>query len=145
MTGLVGRLAAAPILFDAFARTGETPARLAAAPKGVIYATNARLPPPLQRFRPNGLPGDSATPQLRILYPPNGARIELGNVGGAPDPVALKIAGGVEPLTALVNGVPVLSPGGRRTLMFSPEGPGFMRVTVMDANGAADSVMVRLQ
>jgi len=145
VTGLVGRLTAAPILFDAFARVGEMPARLAAAPKGVIYATNARLPPPLQRFRPNGLPGDSATPPLRILYPPNGARIELANFDGAPDPVALKIAGGVEPLTVLVNGVPVPSPGGRRTLMFSPDGPGFMRVTVMDANGAADSVMVRLQ
>ena len=145
VAGLIGRLAAAPILFDAFARTGETPTRLAPAPKGVLYATNARLPPPLQRFRPNGLPGDSATPALRILYPPNGARIELASVAGKLDPVTLKIAGGVEPLTVLVNGVPVPAPGGKRTLMFSPDGPGFMRVTVMDASGAADSVMVRLQ
>ena len=143
--GLMGRVAAAPILFDAFARSGQTPARFGPAPKGVIYATNARLPPPLQRFRPNGLPGDSTNPPLRILYPPNGARIEVGNVGGKFDPVALKIAGGVEPLTVLVNGLPVRTPSGRRTLMFAPDGPGFVRVTVMDASGAADSVMVRLQ
>ena len=143
--GLVGRIAAAPILFDAFARLGETPARLPSAPKGVLFATNARLPPPLQRFRPNGLPGDSATPALKILYPPNGARIEVGNIGGQPEPVALKIAGGVEPLTVLVDGVPIRHPSGKRTLLFVPDGPGFVRLTVMDANGAADSVMVRLQ
>jgi penicillin-binding protein 1C len=36
------------------------------------------------------------------------------------------------------------SPGGR-TLFFDPEGPGFLRLTVMDATGAADSVLVRIQ
>jgi penicillin-binding protein 1C len=143
--GLVGRVAAAPILFDAFARVGQTPAPLAAAPKGVLYATNARLPPPLQRFRPNALPGDSVTPGLHILYPPNGARIEVAQIGGKWDPVALKVVGGVEPLTVLVNGVPAKTPVGQRTLLFEPDGPGFMRLTVMDANGAADSVMVRVQ
>ena len=34
---------------------------------------------------------------------------------------------------------------GRRTLFFEPEGPGFVRLTVIDENGASDSVMVRLQ
>ena len=64
---------------------------------------------------------------------------------GKPDPVALKIAGGVGPLTVLVNGVPVAAQAGRRTLFFEPDGPGFVRLTVMDAKGATDSVMVRLQ
>jgi len=45
----------------------------------------------------------------------------------------------------LVNGQPLSTAPGRRTLFFEPEGPGFMRLTVMDANGATDSVMVRLQ
>ena len=35
--------------------------------------------------------------------------------------------------------------GGRGTLFFQPDGPGFVRLTVMDARGASDSVMVRLQ
>ena len=95
--GLIGRVAAAPILFDAFARTGQPVAPLAGAPQGAMFATNAKLPPPLQRFRPGRLPGDSAEPSLRILYPPNGARIELAMSDGKPDPVALKIAGGVGP------------------------------------------------
>ena len=143
--GLIGRVAAAPILFDAFARTGQPVAPLAGAPQGAMFATNARLPPPLQRFRPGRLPGDSAEPSLRILYPPNGARIELAMSDGKPDPVALKIAGGVGPLTVMANGVPVATQAGQRTLLVDPDGPGFLRLTVMDAKGSTDSVMVRLQ
>ena len=142
--GLVGRVVAAPILFDAFARAGQ-PAALPSAPQGIVVATNSKLPPPLQRFRPGRLPGDSAEPSLRILYPPNGARIELAMSDGKPDPVALKVAGGVGPLTVMANGVPVAAQAGQRTLMVDPDGPGFLRLTVMDAKGSTDSVMVRLQ
>ncbi len=144
VAGLIGRVAAAPILFDAFAR-GQAPVALPPAPQGVVFATNARLPPPLQRFRPGRLAGDDAQPVLRILYPPNGARIELAASDGKLDPVALKVAGGVGPLTVLANGVPVTAQAGRRTLMVDADGPGFLRLTVMDAKGATDSVMVRLQ
>src|SRR4029453_4170357 len=52
--GLVGRTAAAPILFDAFARTGKIPAALPKAPKGALISANAKLPLPLKRFRPVG-------------------------------------------------------------------------------------------
>jgi penicillin-binding protein 1C len=143
--GLIGRTAAAPILFDAFARTGQTPAALPPAPKGALFATNAKLPPPLQRFRPGSLAGDGAEPPLKIMFPPNGARLEVAAGGGRFDPVALKVAGGVEPLTVLVNGQPVRADAGRRTLFFEPDGPGFLRLTVMDARGTADSVVVRVQ
>src|SRR5205085_9972477 len=107
--GLIGRAAAAPILFDAFARLGRMPVPLPHAPKGAIFAAGAKLPPPLQRFRPGGLAGQSAELPPRIMFPPNGARLELAAAadGAKPDPVALKVAGGVAPLTVLVNGVPV--------------------------------------
>ena len=52
--GILGRTAAAPILFDAFARSGELPAPLPPAPKGAILAANGKLPLPLQRFNPDG-------------------------------------------------------------------------------------------
>ncbi len=143
--GLIGRVVAAPILFDAFARTGQPTAPLPSAPQGAVFATNAKLPPPLQRYRPGRLPGDSAEPSVRILYPPNGARIELAMSDGKPDPVALKIAGGVGPLTVMANGVPLAAQAGQRTLLVDPDGPGFLRLTVMDAKGSTDSVMVRLQ
>ncbi len=61
--GLVGRAAAAPILFDAFARTGKLPAALPARPKGALVAATGKLPPPLQRFRPGALAGEGSEPR----------------------------------------------------------------------------------
>jgi penicillin-binding protein 1C len=141
--GILGRTAAAPILFDAFARSGELPAPLPAAPKGAILAANGKLPPPLQRFNPDGGRGRQGE-RVRIMFPPHGARLELASVDGRPEPVALKIAGGIAPLTVLVNGVPQQRRSGR-TVFFDPQGPGFVRLTVVDGKGTADSVMVRLQ
>ena len=40
--GLVGRTAAAPILFDAFARTGKLPVALPKPPRGTLMASNAQ-------------------------------------------------------------------------------------------------------
>jgi penicillin-binding protein 1C len=144
--GLLGRTAAAPILFDAFFRTGRLPAVLPAAPRGALVATTGKLPPPLQRFRPPASASDDGVPPPRILFPPNGARLELASDGdGKLDPVALKVTGGSGPLTVLVNGQPLPEASQRRTLFFTPDGPGFVRLTVMDGRGATDSVMVRLQ
>ena len=144
--GLVGRSAAAPILFDAFARSGKAVAPLPPAPQGTLIATNAKLPRPLQRFT-QGRPFETAAGNpLRIVFPPDGARLELAaDERGALDSLAVKISGGAVPLTVLANGVPFGSAGARRTMFFTPEGPGFVRFTVIDAKGAADSVMVRLQ
>jgi penicillin-binding protein 1C len=130
-------------LFDAFARSGFTPVPLPHAPKGTIFAANSKLPPPLQRFNA-GTGLSEATEHPRIMFPPDGARLELAG-GDQANPVALKIAGGRAPLTVMVNGVPLAAESGRRTLFFRPDGPGFVRLTVMDANGATDSVSVRMQ
>jgi penicillin-binding protein 1C len=147
MPGLIGRSVAAPILFDAFARSGKLVAPLPHAPKNAIFATNAKLPLPLQRFRPGGgLPSEGTDPPLKIVFPPNGARLELAAAPGQPaEPIMLKIAGGAQPLSVLVNGVPLARAADRRKVFFSPDGPGFVRLTVMDAKGAADSVVVRMQ
>jgi penicillin-binding protein 1C len=140
--GLTGRNAAAPVLFDAFARLGTVPAPLAKAPPGVLFATNARLPLQLQRFRAGALTSDSRDPPPKIMFPPNGARLEMA---GRSDSMALKVAGGVQPYTVLVNGVPFGAEGRSRTMFFRPDGPGFVRLTVMDARGIADSVVVRVE
>jgi penicillin-binding protein 1C len=140
--GLVGRASAAPILFEAFARSGSAPAALPRAPRGALFAASNKLLPPLQRF---GITGPTeAVEAPRIMFPPDGARLEIA-AGAQPDPVALKISGGRGPLTVLVNGVPTTAASGRGTLFFQPDGPGFVRLTVIDARGASDSVTVRLQ
>ncbi len=142
--GLIGRIAAAPILFDAFARLPPPPAALPRPPAGVLFAASAKLPPPLRRFAPGRLAGEAAQARLHILFPPDGARLELDMNGGKPDPVPVKVTGAVAPLTVLVNGIPVPEEE-RENPFFRPDGPGFARVTVIDASGATDSVMVRLE
>jgi len=145
--GLVGRLSAAPILFDAFARSGRLPVPLAKAPKGTLAAATAKLPLPLQRYRAAGeLTRLSAEAPLRIQFPLDGSRLELApGQDGKPAPLSLKVSGGIGPVTVLINGAPVGEPGtGRQRLVDAP-GPGFMRLTVMDARGTADTVVVRIQ
>ncbi len=145
--GLVGRTAAAPILFDAFARTGKLPAPLPKPPRGTLVASNAKLPLPLRRFRPVGelvRTGSDQTPHIQ--FPLNGSRIDVDRMGGAQSAaMPVKVAGGVLPMTMLVNGVSVGEIDGRRHRLVDPPGPGFARLTVIDATGAADTVVIRIQ
>jgi penicillin-binding protein 1C len=145
--GLVGRTAAAPILFDAFARTGKISAALPKAPKGALLASNAKLPVPLRRFRPVGelvRTGGERAPHIQ--FPLNGSRIDVaGSAGTQPSAMPVKVAGGVLPMTVLVNGASAGEIDGRRQRLVDPPGPGFARVTVIDATGAADTVVVRIQ
>jgi penicillin-binding protein 1C len=145
--GLTGRTAAAPILFDAFARTGKLPVALARPPKGTLMASNAKLPLPLRRFRPAGDFIRTGSEQaLRIQFPLNGSRIDAYGGGEASQSaMPVKVAGGVMPLTMIVNGVSVGNIDSRRQKLVDPPGPGFVRLTVMDATGAADTVVVRIQ
>ena len=145
--GLIGRKSAAPILFDAFARTGQALTPLPKAPRGTLSAPNAKLPLPLQRFRPAGEEMGRAHQALRIQFPLNGSRLDLGSGDGSASlsTIALKVSGGVLPLTIMLNGRMVTTLNDARQAQIAPEGPGFTRLTVMDASGAADTIVVRLQ
>jgi penicillin-binding protein 1C len=147
VAGLIGRTAAAPILFDAFARTGKIPAALPKPPKGVLVASNARLPLPLRRFRPWGELVRTGSDQApHIQFPLNGSRIDVDRSNnGQFAAMPVKVAGGVLPLIMLVNGVSVGDIDSRRQRLIEPPGPGFARLTVIDATGAADTVVIRVQ
>ncbi|MGH6864053.1 MAG: penicillin-binding protein 1C, partial [Methylocella sp.] len=146
--GLAGRQAAAPVLFDAFARLGAGHEFLAA-PAGILASRTASLPPPLRHLRkdvPKNLAA-VATAQLKIAFPPDGARVDLG-LAAASKPgarLALKADGGVLPLRWIVNGAPIGEPDLRRQSAWTPDGAGFTRISVTDARGATDSVLVRLE
>jgi penicillin-binding protein 1C len=146
--GLIGREAAAPILFDAFERLGRSIEPISP-PKGVLRASvTANLPPPLRRLRqdaPKTFAGPE-TAQLKIAFPPDGARIDLGLKEGAGNhPLALKALGGSPPFAWFVNGEPIGAADLRRQSAWNPDGAGFARVTVTDAKGASDAVTVRLE
>jgi penicillin-binding protein 1C len=145
--GIVGRTAAAPILFDAFARTGKLPAALPKPPKGTLIASNAKLPLPLRRYRPIGeLVRTDGERAPHIQFPLDGSRIDASGGGGASSlAMPVKVAGGVLPITMLVNGLSVGELDSRRQRLIDSPGPGFARLTVIDAKGAADTVVVRIQ
>ncbi len=146
--GLVGRVVAAPLLFEAYARMGSIPVSL---PKtdDVLLATTATLPPPLRHLRTDIPKMVSAAPvaALKIAYPVNGAEIDLGftDAEGERDRLVLKASGGVMPLRWLINGVPYGESTMRREVVWTPDGMGFARISVIDASGSSDSVEIRIQ
>jgi penicillin-binding protein 1C len=146
--GLIGRQVAAPILFDAFARLGGEPEPIPT-PKDGLFETSATLPPPLRHLRKDApkTMAAAANPSLKIAFPPDGARVDLGFSlkEPQPSPLVLKAEGGVPPLTWLVNGLPVGEREARRQAAWTPDGSGFARVSVIDSQGATDSVVVRVE
>lgn len=142
VAGLVGRIAAAPILFDAVARLNRAP-EPPPRPSAALVATTATLPPPLRAFGSAALGASgagTAEAPLRVAFPPDGARLER-DIG---EGVILRASGGVPPLLWLIDGRPIGSSGHRRSLDWSPLGSGFARVTVTDARGESASVSIRL-
>jgi penicillin-binding protein 1C len=146
--GLIGREAAAPTLFDAFEQLGRE-VEIIRPPKGVLTASAAAdLPPPLRHLRKDAPKTMTATETaaLKIAYPPDGARIDLGLEEGVLDEeLALKALGGVPPFAWFVNGRPIGEADLRRQSAWKPDGAGFARVTVIDGRGESDAVTVRLQ
>lgn len=144
--GLVGRIAAAPILFDAFARLAAKRAPLPPPPETALRATGSELPPNLRRFGSASVAPASGTfreEPLSIAFPPDRAVLEV-RLGEDGDALPLKAEGGVLPLTWLVDGRPIPSRAHRRDVLWQPQGAGFARLSVVDARGRVDRVTVRL-
>jgi penicillin-binding protein 1C len=107
--------------------------------------TQADLPEGLKRFVPKSaglvpVKGAGASPE--IIYPPQGARVDLGMASSQPMPLALKLQGGRAPFRWLANGRPLDELSRRRTSSWMPDSAGFSKLTVIDAAGKAASVEV---
>ena len=145
--GLVGRTAAAPILFDAFARTGKLPAPCRSRRRARWWRA---MQSSRSRCGDSGRSGNWSEPAAsgrRSIQFPLMARGSTSTDRAAAQFSAMpvKVAGGVLPMTMLVNGVAVGEIDGRRQRLIEPPGPGFARLTVIDATGAADTVVIRIQ
>lgn len=145
--GLSGIETAAPLLFEAFARSGLDRVDFAAAPPGLTAQSRGALPFALRKFKPreqtistNAADG-SMPPQ--IVYPPQGARVALGSGGTGPlMPLVIKLQGGSAPYRLIANGEALPRPTRRRVLNWTPDSAGASTLTVMDAEGRAASVSV---
>ena len=144
--GLAGRTAAAPLLFDAFARLSTRRTPLAPAPSGALVVAGTDLPPPLKRFRETkdeSIPGAYLEPAVQIAFPPDRSELDVEDGEGAS--VVVKAEGGALPLTWLVDGVPIESDPVRREAELPAATRGFHKLSVIDAKGRADRVTIRLK
>ncbi|MEO3385427.1 penicillin-binding protein 1C [Mesorhizobium sp. CAU 1741] len=141
--GLSGYASAAPILFEAFAKAGIGHTAFRKAPAGALRMARADLPVTMRRFQSARAGFDDARvaePAPQIVFPPQGAHVELAAASG--DVVALKLQGGRAPFRWLANGRPFDGISRRRTASWQPDGAGFSTLTVVDSVGRTASVNV---
>jgi penicillin-binding protein 1C len=134
-----GRATAAPVLFKVFGLLpdGSLPAN-PERPDGAIEVATADLPARLQRLGGNAAAPESVAHSLVrpliVAFPPDGSEVRLDRDGGELS-LPLVVEGGRKPFRWLVNGRPVGSAPHRRRAGWRPDGEGFVRITVIDADG----------
>lgn len=145
ITGLSGIGAAAPILFEAFDRIGLRTEPLPSPPPGAAILSTAELPEPLRRFRHQESEMVARDPAPEIAFPLDGVTVDLGigQDGGAP--LAIELRNGTPPFTYLANGLPIGQTAFGRQTSWLPDGPGFVTIAVIDAEGRSDRVTVFLE
>jgi penicillin-binding protein 1C len=106
---------------------------------GRIFDLLPRAPlPVLPRPAPAG-DVRRAADALRLLFPPDSATLRGDGA------VTLRAMGGQRPLTFLIDGAPLQTNPARRETDWSPAAPGFYRITVLDADGAAAQAAIRVR
>jgi penicillin-binding protein 1C len=138
--GHYGRAIASPILNRVFDRL---PPELDAAPSAGAGRFAGRPPPALARFgahdRPLGVTRGDAP--LVLTFPPAGAEFAAADIPH----LGLRADGGRRPLRWLVDGRPLAADQPwRRETRWIPDGPGFYRLSVIDAEGASASATIRI-
>ena len=137
LPGAFGVEVAAPLLFGAFARLGPRPVALPPAPPGTLIASNAELPAPLRRFGTRLAEPDDAP---RVTFPPDGAAL-----APLPGGILARVERGRAPFTWLADGVPIVTASQEREARLELEGPGFVALSVVDAEGRAARVAFELR
>jgi penicillin-binding protein 1C len=127
-TGLTGREAALPLLFDVFD----------------ALAPGAQAPPSIApRRAPRALEQlDDAETGPRLVFPPNGSTVQVEALGPGARGLALAARG--EGLSWYVDGAR-LPPEPQGTVIWRPEAAGFYQVSVVDGEGRTAKARVRIR
>lgn len=139
--GAFGGELAAPVLFDLFDNLPSV--ALPPPPPQTLTVPNAGLPLPLRRFAPKGeasarAASPAAPDSLQLTFPPDGAEMDIKGE------LTAKARGGRAPYTFLLNGEPAATRLSQPNASLPNPGPGFARLTVIDANGASATASIRL-
>ena len=135
--GMFGVDVAAPILFQVFGHLSPRPMPLPPAPPGTLILSAAELPPNL-RFYGQRMTAPDDSPQL--AFPPDGAL--LAPLAGG---VLARVERGRAPFTWFANGAPVLAGTREREARLPLAGPGFVALSVVDADGRAANAQIELR
>ena len=127
--GMTGRKAALPILFEMFDRLGGAQA-------SETIADSAPAPGALARFNA------ARTPELDIIFPPDGAKLILTDYGPDSRGVAFAARAAQGPVRWYVDGAP--TPEHQDRAVWRPQTPGFYRIDAVDETGAAASAQIRV-
>ena len=147
--GHVGRDAAAPILLKTFELLPVDTRADPPPPSGALLTTATdQLPASMRIFRretANAPPQQTVVPPPTISFPPNGTVVPLPASSAKDQSIVLKADGGRAPLTWLVNGQLIGNFDRFQPVLYTPDGEGIARITVVDAQGRSDSSQVRFK
>jgi penicillin-binding protein 1C len=144
--GHVGRESAAPILLKTFELLPPEKHVDSPPPAGAILTrANDKLPPSMRIFRRESAPAppkETIVPPPTIAFPPNGTVVPLPPMTAKDRTIILKAEGGRAPLTWLVNGQLLGNYGRFQPVLYTPDGEGLARITVVDSQGRSDTAQV---
>ena len=127
--GLTGRAAALPLLFDVADAIDQPPgATHPIAPGGA--------PPALAKLQ-------AAADGPRLIFPPDGATIEVDGVGRSSRGLVLSAEG--EALSWYVDGAPLAADPVSGKPLWRPPAPGFFKLEAVDAEGRKAAARVRVK
>jgi penicillin-binding protein 1C len=142
--GHYGRNTATPVMLKVFDLLPAEPPGWQSPPNdALIAATNDALPPALRHFtRDVQEIGPHRIAPPRILFPAEGMVIEAAKSSHG---IVLKAQGGRGDLFWIVDGRPLGSARLGADMFWQPEGEGFARIAVIDADGRRASVRIRVR
>lgn len=150
VSSLTGYGSAAPILFEAFSKSGIALEPLPRAPVGALRSIARDLPITHVRF--SGLSTIAPIqgrapkePDPQIVNPRDGAHIEMAELQAARAPLVVRLNGGQAPFRLIANGKVLSERVRSRNLEWFPNKPGPTTLTVIDAAGRASSVQIVLE
>ncbi len=138
--GAFGADLAAPILFEAFARLKPELTPLGTPPPDTLLLSHAALPLPLREFHPRDALFTAEADAPVLAFPPDGAVIDTEGA-----PLVAKVEKGAAPFTWLANGAPLLVGVSSRQTELPLTGPGFITLSVIDAEGRSARAQISLQ